>query len=271
MASSYPGSVVGASAVTYGPLPDHGYKQSQVSLVLHTTETSGMPGYTDMAFAPQYTYCLKTRVWTKHAEMDRRVGTLKGHTTACHGNCQAINVEIKGYSAQFNPSTGAAQHPWVGSDMTDENYQDLADFFRWTREDHGVANKVTPTPAGGWLYGTTSKHRMTCAEWDAFSGLTCHAAIPENTHWDVGVLDLQRVYDLSQDTPGEPPDDDLYRGVANVPDADWARNVVDRMLCLGIITSTDGFNWEKDLKDGTIWNYLYSFTDAITKGKVENC
>lgn len=72
--------------------------------------------------------------------------------------------------------------------------------------------------------------------------------------------------------PPLPPGGDVnYRTVKNVPDANWARNVVDRALCLAIIAEGDGSDWEKPLKNGTIWNYLYRYTDAINRDKVENC
>ncbi|RKZ81879.1 MAG: hypothetical protein DRQ39_11330 [Gammaproteobacteria bacterium] len=71
--------------------------------------------------------------------------------------------------------------------------------------------------------------------------------------------------------PPDPGDDVDYRTVKNVPDANWARNVVDRMLCLAIIAEGDGSDWEKPLKNGTIWNYLYRYTDAIQRDKIDNC
>jgi len=75
------------------------------------------------------------------------------------------------------------------------------------------------------------------------------------------------------DPPVEPPPggDVDYRTIKNVPDAGWARSVIDRMLCLGIIAEGDGSDWEKPLKNGTIWNYLYRYADADKKGKVDGC
>jgi hypothetical protein len=71
--------------------------------------------------------------------------------------------------------------------------------------------------------------------------------------------------------PPDPGDDVDYRTVKNVPEAQWAHNVVDRMLCLDIIAEGDGSDWEKPLKNGTIWNYLYRYTDAIQRDKIDNC
>ena len=151
-----------------------------------------MPSFGGGDTAPHYVYDPTSRLWTMWAEYeDGAVGTLKGHSSACHGNCQAFQVEILGYSDN-------RYHPWVG-EFTDDNYRDLADFFKWARDRYGIGNAVTVQPADGWLYGTTSPYRLTCAEWDGFSGLTAHGAVPENTHWDTGVLDLLRIYELSQE------------------------------------------------------------------------
>ncbi len=150
-----------------------------------------MPSFSGGDTAPHYVYDPTSREWTMWAEYeDGAVGTLKGHSSACHGNCQAFQVEIIAYSDN-------RYSPWVG-DFTEENMQDLADFFTWARERYGIGNAVTVQPADGWLYGVDSPYRMTCAEWDGFSGLTAHGAVPQNTHWDTGVLDLYRIYNLSQ-------------------------------------------------------------------------
>ena len=74
------------------------------------------------------------------------------------------------------------------------------------------------------------------------------------------------------DPPTDPPGGDMdYRTIKNVPDAQWARNVVDRMLCLDVIAEGDGSDWEKPLKNGTIWNYLHRYTDAIKRDKLDGC
>ena len=194
-------------ATIYGPLPDHGF--TQVALVLHTTETRGMPGFNHGDTAPHYVYDPRDRTWWCWATFDEGyVGTLKGHSTAFHGNCQAFQVEILCYSDQ--PAAASVGGLWVG-DLTADHYADLAQFVAWSRFTHGIDATVTPTPAGGWLYGTSSPHRLTDQQWTAFGGLTAHGAVPGNTHWDTGVLDLQRINDLA----------------GSVADMDWADIVSD--------------------------------------------
>jgi len=149
-----------------------------------------MPEFNTGKTAPHYTYEPRTRRWMKWAEYeDGYVGTLRGHATGGHGNCQAFQVEIVGYS---NPE----HSPWVG-DFTNENYEDLAEFYSWAMDRYGIGSDVTETPEGGWKYGSASPYRLTDTEWDAFSGLTCHGAVPHNSHWDTGVLDLDYIHDLA--------------------------------------------------------------------------
>ncbi len=271
----FPGSIAAPTKATiYGPLPTHG--KTHVALVYHTTETSTMPGFNDGDTSAHYIYNPKTREFFMAAEFeDGYVGTCTGHTKACHSNCQAFQLEIICYSNK-DIADESGYRIWVG-DLTPDNYDDLARFYQWAVDQGYVDRNVTPTPPGGWVYGTGSPYRMTCAEWDAYSGLTAHGAVAENRHWDTGVLDLQRIYDLAitdLPPPTEPPDpgDDVdYRTVKNVPDANWARNVVDRMLCLDIIAENDGSDWEKPLKNGTQWNYTYRLVDAIKRELLDDC
>jgi hypothetical protein len=177
--------------MTYGPLPDHGFEN--VKLVYHTTETRGQPGYGGGSTAPHYQYNPTSRIWTMFAEYeDGRVGTMKGHGTN-HANDSAFQVEILGYS-------DGRHSPWVG-DFTDQNYQDLADFYRWAMHRYPIGRAVTPTPAGGWKYGVSAPTRGTKDAYNALSGLTAHGWVYGNSHWDAGVLDLQRIHDLAIGEP----------------------------------------------------------------------
>lgn len=185
----YPGSKDSPNRATvYGPLPTHGF--DEVALVLHTTETAGMPGFNDGDTAPHYVYDPGSREWTMWAEYeDGYVGTLKGHS-AGHYNCKAFQVEILAYSGNGLP--------WVG-DFGDEQYTDLAGFVAWAMDRYPIGLDVTPTPPGGWTYGALSSDRMTDQEWEPFTGLTAHGAVPSQNHWDTGVLDLKRIYQEALD------------------------------------------------------------------------
>jgi len=182
----YPGSTDSkVRASTYGPLPTHG--RTRLALVLHSTETRGLPGYRLGTVAPHYTYFPLRRRFYQHAEVeDGYVGTLVGHADGGHGNCKAIQLEIVAYSNKQiadRYSTGL----WVG-DFTDDHYADLSAFYAWNRDQYGLEDSVTPTPEIGWRSGTGSPYRMSDDEYEAFSGLTAHGAVPRNRHWDPGML-----------------------------------------------------------------------------------
>jgi len=184
----YPGSVDSPTGATvYGPMGDHGH--DSYKLILHTTETKGMPSFGGGDTAPHYVYDPTSRVWTMWAEFwDGRVGTMKGHSTN-HANDDAFQVEILAYS-------DTRYDPWVG-DFTDDNYQDLADFYAWAMTEYPIDRDVTPTPNGGWIYGSSASTRGTESQYNTFSGLSCHGWVYGNSHYDVGVLDLQRIHDLA--------------------------------------------------------------------------
>lgn len=204
MMGEYPGSKndYAGKATTYGPLPDHGF--TAVALVYHTTETRGMPGFNNGDTAPHYVYDPRDRTWWVWAEYGAGyVGTLKGHSSG-HYNCQAYQVEILAYSDQA--AAASVGGLWVG-DFTDDHYTDLAAFYAWAMDRYAIGAAVTPTPDGGWLYGTSSAYRMSDTEWNAFTGLTAHGAVPKNTHWDTGVLELELIHDLAGVAPIPPPVD----------------------------------------------------------------
>jgi len=192
----YPAATWKGGATTYGPQPTHG--DGSTALVLHTTETVGMPGFSNGDTAPHLVYDPRGRSWTQLAEFNRYVGTMKGHSSG-HWNCKAIQVEMLAYSDRnAAPATGT----WVG-DFTGQHYADLAALFAWLVAEGWVGLEVTIQPAGGWKYGTSSPYRLTPSQYAAFSGLTAHGAVPGNTHWDTGVLDLEYVYLLA--TGDNPP------------------------------------------------------------------
>jgi len=180
---------VGIPATTYGPMNAHG--APGVAAVLHTTETSGMPGYDNGDVAPHYTYDPRVRTFYRHAPFDRYVGTMRGHENGGHANCKAIQCEIIAYSDK-SIADQSSSRLWIG-DLSDDGYSDLSEWLAMVQAETAVGDDVTPTPAGGWLYGTSAPDRLSESDWWTFSGLTAHGGIPKQKHWDTGVLDLERV------------------------------------------------------------------------------
>jgi len=206
MSDRYPGSVDGIKATTYGPINVH--NRPALAIVLHTTETVGVPGYSGGDVAPHYTYDPAARKFYRHASLSEYVGTMRGHSSGGHTNCKAIQLEILAYSDR-TIADADVRRLWIG-DLTDAGYDDLGSFVAWVREETGIGDEVTPTPAGGWLYGTSSPHRLSSADWDRFDGLTAHGAVPYQTHWDTGVLALERISGSGSVVPPPDPDPDSF-------------------------------------------------------------
>lgn len=199
----YPGAKISVIKATNYGVRSAAYP---AKLVLHTTETTGVPDYNNGAFAPHYTFNPKTLVWWYHGVPEtHRVGTLVGSTTAgVLTNQLAIQVEIICYSDK-NVADDLSTRLWVGN-LSEAAKQELAKFFTYVRENYGVGTEVTPTPPGGWKSGTGASTRLSKTEWLALAGLTAHGAVPGNSHWDTGVLDLEYIAALSMEdelTPQE--------------------------------------------------------------------
>lgn len=246
-------------ATIYGPLPSH--NRTKIATVLHTTETRGVPSFNEGDTAPHYTYePFNGHRFIKFAEpSDGYVGTMKGHTTGGHSNCKAIQLEIVAYTSRTAAQSVDRDDMWVGH-FTDEMYQHIADFYAWTMKHYGVEWAVTTTPPGGWKAGVESSWRFTDAAWEVFSGLTAHGAVPLNTHWDTGELDLARIYELAAPN--------TYRDVINVPETDWAQDVIDTNIDLGIIVTGDDFvdDWLRDqMTDGRFWTFMHRLVAALDK------
>lgn len=192
----FPGAVPAAPATTYGPMDTHDL--GAIALVLHTTEGARLPSYRDGAVAPHYSYEPGTGTWHRHAEVeDGYVGTMRGHATAGHANCKAIQVELVGFSSY--PASLVRDRPdlWVGH-LGDHHLAELARFYRWVMDRYGVLDELHARPRGqSWRYGTDSPYRLSDGAWATFSGLTAHGGVPRQTHWDTGVLDLHTVHEIA--------------------------------------------------------------------------
>jgi hypothetical protein len=193
------GEFVGG-ATSFGSLPDKG--MTEVALVFHTTETSGMPGFKSGKTAPHFVYEPKNGAWSQMAELNRRVGTMKGSaTTKVFANEKSIQVEIIGYSSR-KLADGHPARLWVG-DFSDRMYTDLARFVKWCLDNKMISNRVYGPDQFTSFGGANSKHRLTKEAWYSFDGLTAHGAPPGQTHFDTGALNLVRI--MTEATGGQLP------------------------------------------------------------------
>ena len=192
MAVMFPPATKGLPrAATYGPLQADKYR---IALVYHTTETPSWAAFSFGLSAPHYSYKPATREWRWHgAELDRRVGTMKSsRTTGTPANEKSIQCEIVAYSDK-RVADGSPTRLWVGH-LTDDNYQDLAEFAAWVAVNSTVnLTHVMTVPPGGWRFGADSPWRLPRQEWLTFDGVGAHGGVTGQRHWDTGILDLERI------------------------------------------------------------------------------
>ena len=243
----YPPAVRGVpTARTYGPLLS---LDLPLALVWHTTETGSWPGYRSGRVAPHHSYKATTREWRWHgAPADQRVGTMRSSLwTRTPANEKSYQVEIVAYSNRQI----ADERPgriWVG-DFTEDHYRDLAAFAAWLAALTGIdMTRVTSTPPGGWRSGSGSPLRLSRDTWLDFDGMTAHGAVTGQSHWDTGVLDLNRISIYADDVAGPPPPPTLElfnMAYADTLDLDdWVSTLrdedIDQLFALGVHSPATG-------------------------------
>lgn len=137
-------------------------------LLWHDTETSGVPSYSSGSF-PHFTVDPRTgKIW-QHIPISRAARALKNLDGGCQTNrWRVIQVEIIGFVNRV---------PYHAA---------LGDLARWAKTEHGVPAtcgvRRLPYDAS---YGNTSV-RLSCAQWESYSGHLYHMSAPENSHGDPG-------------------------------------------------------------------------------------
>jgi hypothetical protein len=179
-------------------------------IVLHTTETRGVPGYGYGATAPHVTYYPRLRRFYQHTEFDGAARALKNLSGGVQTNRDSvIQLEIVCYSdkrvADLYASSGAL---WVG-DLSSGHLDDIRGFLQWTAAEFGIEWKWPGKQAYSSYGANRTGFRMAPAEWDAYNGIAAHQHVPENTHWDTGALDWGTLMGPTPPPPTE-EDEDMF-------------------------------------------------------------
>lgn len=161
-------------------------------VVLHTTETRGMPGYGGGRAAPHLTYDWRVRKFFQHTSLRVAARALANPAGGVETNRRgALQLEIIGYSDEVL----AVQ---VGgmpvSQLPEYCLDDIAEFLKFAHLEFGVGLSCRlPRPPA--RYGLDSPSRMSGQVWDSFNGVCGHFEVPENKHWDTGALDIVGLLD----------------------------------------------------------------------------
>lgn len=150
-------------------------------ICLHTIEGtvgSALGAYDGGVGCPHLTVSLLNEVYLQHVPLNLSAYSLRnarGGTETNRDN--VIQVEIEGFAA--------SSHTWPVEEYMRLAYDVLQPIF-----DHIPVEQNFAATAGVSGYGLNGAVRMTAEEWDGFSGVVGHANVPENTHWDPGMLDM---------------------------------------------------------------------------------
>lgn len=180
--------------------------------VIHSTETTGWPGYKSGASAPNYTarpnIAARTLEWRAHFEDEESSRALVNLAGGVETNtARAIQVELIGTCDPRHRTSWAG----AGKSLAGRDYlylpdapawylEALAAFVRDMHTRHGIP-MVSPLTWRAYpsSYGA-SPVRMSHASWRAFRGWCGHQHVPENTHGDPGNFAMGRVLELARGT-----------------------------------------------------------------------
>jgi len=237
---------------TYGE-----HRSPPFKIVMHTTETTVIPSYSNGDHAPHLTFDPKTLEWVQHSEFELVAGALRNESGGVQTNADsAIQVEMICYSDKRVADKSEARL-WVGH-LSEAALRAVGEFWSWCNQAFGVKLKVWDSPkVGNACYGSGSPCRMPPAVWDEWNGICGHAHVPENAHWDPGVFDFETALTFAR--PG-------YKGVLNVPNTDWARTVIDDLIEDGVIITSDDFvdDWnDDDFRMGRLWTLQWRMMQAL--------
>lgn len=168
------------------------YTGGPFRLVIHTTETSGLPGYNGGLSAPHITYDPAFGNFYQHTEFSTAARALANPSGGVQTNRRsALQLEVICYSNK-TIADQAESRTWVG-DLTDQNYFDIREFIDLCHEEYGVGLFWPGNQALSYSQANAPGFRLSGSEWDSFGGICGHQHVPENTHWDPGALDWDRL------------------------------------------------------------------------------
>lgn len=182
-ASRYPKATWLGKGQSGGSMTGGPYK-----VVLHTTETAGIPTYSGGATAPHLTYYAAKRQWVQHVSFLYAARALRNEAGGVQTNRDsALQVEIVAYSDKNMVDKYGGGRVKV-SQLTEANLGDLADFLKWASREFGVKLRWPGKQALSYSQANARGFRMTGPEWDAYGGVCGHQHVPENFHWDPGAI-----------------------------------------------------------------------------------
>jgi len=166
----------------------------------HTTEVVPTSIAGAVALAGRHAYPPHLWAWPERdwlvqtVRLDRAAFALKHPSGVPETNkMRALQVEVIGYAKDM-PSKSDGWLEWLGVNVV----RRLIDAGYPINLNH-----VAPT-TGNDGSGTGGRVRMTRTQWRVWDGLCVHANVPDNTHWDMGAINLDKVADAARLPDPEP-------------------------------------------------------------------
>jgi hypothetical protein len=188
--------------VNRSPLTGGTFKGNPFRGVLHTTESDTFTPAPSTYFGhksfPHFTITHqgpKVEIY-QHITIAKAARALRNSPGGVQTNrANAIQIEIVGRARN-------------AASFSDPLLVELARWMRWVEEKTGVRRVAPFAFRGPAAFGINGAARMTRAQWNSFNGWCGHQHVPENDHWDPGLIPIERLLGIGEDgigVPGEPP------------------------------------------------------------------
>lgn len=166
-------------------------------VLLHTTETSGWPGYGGAGGHPTLTYNPWSHQWRQHLPIRGSATALENAGSFQTNRDHVVQIEIVAYS----DLSVAKKYGHAVTDIDTKGLQDLADFLVWMKEHYNLKVRTgvdwKDYPAS---YGTNNGVRLSVSEFENYHGVLGHQHAPGNVHGDPGALAVHKIIDLATPT-----------------------------------------------------------------------
>ena len=239
-----------------GDFVDYRRPDVPTKLVLHTTETAGLPGYRRGYAAPQVTYYPARDTFYQHAPLDTAgMALLHPRGTVETNHAAAVQLEIVSYSAEWMVDRYGGSRIKVSA-LPELALARIGAFARWISERDAdfEIRWDAPVRTDSRCAGADSACRLSDAEWLAATGLVGHRRVPHNDHWDPGALNIGRIvrYALGDETPTDNDGGDtmdwpvLRREAPPYTARDSVRKLQALLNVEGELDLTPGLNFDPD-------------------------
>lgn len=179
------------------------------TVVLHSTESTGWPGYNAGATAPHLTvmpnFKTKTVSVRQHFPINRSARALENRSGGVETNTlDAVQIELIGTCDPTTHRKWKTQHIFM-PEAPEWFLEGVADVLKWINKSYPSV-PLRDAAVRGWTaypksYGD-AKQRLSGSEWTKAKGVLGHQHIPENAHGDPGSFPIKTLIALTK--PSKP-------------------------------------------------------------------